>query len=171
MLDTLYLQTSFPVEDFKDDLLQEYNRLKDKSKLYLFKSKTVQWPSHSNYRIISDNIPIAQSVADKFKEMYDIVCYPRYYILNKGFMLDIHKDDGTLAAFNYLLSDINDPINYHINNDVLELVYNKGLVNLQELHSVPVVNEVRLLLKMSIYDQSFEECKTRIEKYENSNLR
>lgn len=171
MINSLYLETLFPVENFNTYLLDEYNAIKEASKLYLFKNDTIQWPSHSNYRIISEDIPIAQLVADKFKEIYDITCYPRYYILKKGFMLDIHKDEGTLAAFNYLLYDDNDPVFYHINDDILSIKYKKGLLNLQEFHSVPIVEKERVLLKLSIYDYSFEECRRKIEDYENSNLR
>lgn len=167
----IYIETNFPIENYKEELLWEYQTLKESATEYLFKNENFQWPSHSNYYILSNGIPIAQKVADTFKEMYDIKCYPRYYILKPGFVLDIHKDDGTQAAFNYLLSDDNDPIIYSIDDVEYEILYSKGLLNLQEYHRVPQTSSERILLKLSIYDYSFEECKRKIYDNENSNLR
>lgn len=166
----LYIRTKFPIENFKEELLQEYLALKDNATEYLFKTDSIQWPSHSNYYILSNNIPVAQKVADVFTKTYDIKCYPRYYILKPGFVLDRHKDDGTQAAFNYLLSDANDPIIYSIAGEEYEIMYSKGLLNLQQYHRVPQSSNERILLKLSIYDYSFEECKRKISEYENSNL-
>lgn len=170
-MDTVYFKTFFPVENFKNSLLEEYNNVKNTAELYLYKSDIIQWPSHSNYYIISKDIPVAQSVADKFKELYSIECFPRYYILKEGFVLDIHKDAGTQASFNYLLSEENDPIVYRINGKDIEISYKKGLLNLQELHSVPPTRNERILLKLSIYDYTFETCKQKVMDYENSNIR
>lgn len=170
-MNNVYIETSFPVENFKKDLILEYNSLKDNAEKYLFENDVIQWPSHHNYFIISKNIPVAQTVANYFKEIYDIECYPRYYILKKGFVLDIHKDDGTQAAFNYLISDTNDPVIYLIDDVEIEISYKKGLLNLQEFHRVPLASCERVLLKLSIYDYSFEDCKRKILNHENSNLR
>lgn len=166
--DSFYIETSFPVENYTDLLLDEYESKKIDAKVYQFVNI---WPSHNRYHIISEDIPVAQLVADKFKEMYDIVCFPRYYILDKGFVLDIHKDSGTQASFNYLLSDNNDPLEFYQNGNKTDLSYKKGLLNLQVTHAVPKSNNIRILLKLSIYNYSFEECKKKIIEYENSNIR
>lgn len=168
--ETFYLETSFPIEDFKDSLLNEYESKKSEASIYQF-TESVVWPSHTNYYLLKENIPVAQSVADKFKELYGIECLPRYYVLNKGFILDVHRDDGTQASFNYLLSDDNDPLEFYVNDVKTDLIYKKGLLNLQVPHAVPESKNTRILLKLSIYGHTFDECKQKIEEYENSNIR
>ena len=170
-MEYVYYESKFDIEKYKDALLQEYLVKKDDAELYLYEEGNFRWPSHSNYYIISKDIPVAQSVAEEFKEIYGIECFPRYYILNKGFILDEHKDAGTQASFNYILSEGNDPLIFCFGNEEIEIEYTKGLLNLQKTHRVPRSNNKRVVLKLSIYDHTYEECKRKMKDYENSNLR
>ena len=162
-----YFETQFPIDEFAVSLIDEYENKKGNANVY----QIVNWPSHSQYYLLKEDIPIAQAVADKFKELYGIECFPRYYVLDKGYVLDVHRDAGTQVSFNYLLSDDNDPLEFFVNNNKIDLIYKKGLLNLQIPHAVPESKNIRILLKLSIYDYSFEECKQKILDYENSNIR
>lgn len=170
IIDSVYYKTNFPIEDYHTALLEEFEKIKEEAGVYQFKMPGISWPSHENYFLVKDNIPIAESVAQKFKELYSIEAHPRYYILSKGFHLDWHADDGTQAAFNYLITETNDPVLYRIDGNEHVVEYKKGLLNLQELHSVPETTDERVLLKLSIYNDTFEKCKEKIIAYETSNI-
>jgi|TARA_B110000908_G_scaffold47914_1_gene58490 hypothetical protein len=170
-MEHVYYETNFNVEEYRNDLLQEYLGNKDNAELYQYESGNIRWPMHSHYSIISKNIPVAQTVADKFEQQYGIKCYPKYYILDKGYILDAHKDAGTQASFNYILSEDNDPLIFTLGIEDVDIEYSKGLLNLQQIHRVPQSKNKRIILKLSIYDDTFSVCKRKIKDYENSNLR
>ena len=169
--DSIYYKTDFPIEEYHTDLLNELESIRQQADIYQFRLFEIRWPSHENYFLVKDNIPIAESIAKRFKDMYNIDAHPRYYILLKGFELDTHVDEGTLAAFNYLISDENDPLVYFPDTRKININYKKGLVNLQMPHMVPKTVNERVLLKLSIYNNTFEECKEKILAYETSNIR
>ena len=46
--------------------------------------------------------------------------------------------------------------------------YVKALLNLQKIHSVPKSKTSRIIIKFSIFDESFEAVKNKIEKYNDT---
>ncbi len=56
-------------------------------------------------------------------------------------------------------------MNYKI---VHQQAYDKALLNLQELHSVPKSSTGRIILKFSVFDESYEDVLKKIKYYDQA---
>tara|TARA_Y100000361_G_scaffold145311_1_gene154346 strand:+ start:395 stop:913 length:519 start_codon:yes stop_codon:yes gene_type:complete len=99
-------------------------------------------------------------VKDQLRELFgsqDI--RPRYYKQEANTSVPMHADTGTLSAVNIVLSDEYGPIEF----DGLGLInYNCALIDTQKRHGVPSHSKERVLLKFSMFDITFNECKEKI---------
>jgi hypothetical protein len=78
---------------------------------------------------------------------------PRFYWLAPNSRLNTHVDNGTKCSINLVLNDNPSPVTI-LNTD---MVYTQALLNTSIPHSVTNGPEERVLLKISIFDKTFEE--------------
>lgn len=85
---------------------------------------------------------------------------PRYYIQKNTFTLPWHKDRGTQCSLNFVLGG-SAPISFRDGN----YHYKYAILDTQEEHAVfhSKESENRVLLKLSVFDCSFEETVKRYE--------
>ena len=74
--------------------------------------------------------------------------------------LDQHTDHGTLCSLNFILNNNTAPINF----DGTTIHYKNALIDTTKLHGVDNNNCDRLLFKMSIFDETFEQVKNKLIK-------
>ena len=98
--------------------------------------------------------------AEELTELFNINANPRFYFLGKNQHLPKHKDNGTKCAINIVL---NDNITSGVTYGSSTYHYRAALLNTQNEHEVFNGPEDRYLFKLSIFDESFEEVKNKIE--------
>ena len=77
----------------------------------------------------------------------------RFYWQEPNILIPPHIDYGSTVSLNFVLTDKPAPITM----DNVEYHYKQGLINTGVKHSVQNGNEPRLILKITIYDKTFEE--------------
>lgn len=98
---------------------------------------------------------LAYDLCEMYKEKLNIPdIRPRYYIQKNTFTLPWHKDRDTMCSFNFILGG-SAPISFR-NGDYY---YKYAILNTQEEHAVfhNYQSEDRILLKLSVFDFTFEE--------------
>jgi hypothetical protein len=89
---------------------------------------------------------------------FEIVGTPRFYWLKPNSYINTHTDNTTKCSLNFLLSENNTAI--IINNK--NYFYKNALLDTTQPHSVINGNSERLLFKISIDNESFEQVANRI---------
>jgi hypothetical protein len=95
---------------------------------------------------------------EKIIKDFDVIGKPRFYWLNPYAKIPEHIDNGTLCSINIILTDSAAPI--VINNK--EYKYNLALLNTQVPHSVNNNEIERIMLKISIFNETFDNLASRI---------
>ena len=90
-----------------------------------------------------------------FQDLFGVKILPRFLKQQANFEIPMHKDYGTIACINILLTDERSPITFE---DIGDVDYECALVNVAERHMVKPHPEERLLLKLSVFDKTYEEC-------------
>jgi len=78
---------------------------------------------------------------------------PRFYWLKPNASLKEHTDNGTECSVNFLLSDEPAPVTI----EGQDYCYTAALLNTQRRHSVSNGPTERILLKLSIFDQTYDQ--------------
>jgi hypothetical protein len=115
----------------------------------------------SHWKIVRHDFEYAKELS----KIFNVESRPRFYILDANTILNQHTDFGTLCSLNFILSDNPAPI---IFGDT-ELTYKYALLDTTELHGVVNNDEDRLLFKMSIFNESFDDVNKKLLK--NSNIK
>jgi hypothetical protein len=84
---------------------------------------------------------------------------PRFYWLKENSKLPEHVDNGTTCSINFVLSNNLSPVTFGDN----DYMYSMALLNTSIPHSVTNGDTERLLFKISIDTESFEELAARIK--------
>lgn len=116
-----------------------------------------RFPEHEfNYWDISrfTSEYIEQIMAD-----FEVKGKPRFYWLKANSVLPEHVDNGTTCSINFVLSDNPAPVTFGDK----EYTYSMVLLNTSIPHSVTNGDTERLLFKISIMDESFEDLSKRIK--------
>lgn len=101
---------------------------------------------------------------DKIISDFEIDGRPRFYWLEPHTVIPEHTDNGTQCSINFILSDNPAPIT--INNN--EYYYKQALLDTTIPHSVSNGSELRLMLKISIFNETYRSLSKRIKfKYES----
>ena len=100
--------------------------------------------------------------ADELCEIFKIKARPRFLIQEANSVLGFHRDKGTECSINILLGDYKSFANVDFEDNSYN--YSQCLLNTQNLHSVKNKNEPRVLFKLSILDESFDQVCQKIEK-------
>ena len=93
-------------------------------------------------------------LVDKFEKMFDVDIKPRFLKQHAHSEIPMHADHGTISCINILLSDTYAPITFE---DIGDVTYECALVNVAQRHAVKSHPEERILLKLSIFDKSYED--------------
>tara|TARA_A100001388_G_scaffold74281_2_gene52699 strand:- start:1412 stop:1927 length:516 start_codon:yes stop_codon:yes gene_type:complete len=98
-------------------------------------------------------------VTQYFESLFDVDIDPRYLKQHANTEVPMHSDNGTQTCINILLSDNFGPITFE---DIGDIQYECALINVSKRHAVKKHSEERLLLKLSIFDKTYEECYNRL---------
>ena len=100
------------------------------------------------------------NVTDKLIKDFELQdARPRYYWLPANITLEQHTDDETTCSLNFALSDRYAPVTIGDNN----YMYKQCLLNTTVPHGVVNGNRKRVLLKISIFGESYESLAKRIK--------
>jgi len=83
---------------------------------------------------------------------------PRFYWLEPNATIPEHVDNGTTCSLNFILTQDPAPINI----EGIDYTYKQVLLNTTKSHSVTNNNNERIMLKISIFDESYEDLAKRI---------
>jgi len=116
-----------------------------------------EFKSFKYLRADRHDLPILTAECKRFVDHFGLHGYdinPRYYLCEAGGRFPPHKDMKTLCAVNHILSDRYAPL--VIEGD--EYLYKTAIIDLQrEHHVVNYGYEARMLLKLSVFDLSYED--------------
>ena len=102
-----------------------------------------------NWIVIKHTSPYIEKIISDF----GVGGSPRFYWLAPNSRLTTHVDNGTKCSINLILNDNPAPITILNTN----MVYTQALLNTSLPHSVTNGPEERVLLKISIFDKTFDE--------------
>ena len=83
---------------------------------------------------------------------------PRFYWKQPNFSLPMHVDNNTTCSINFVLTDNPAPVKVEDS----EYTYEQAILNTTRLHGVGAEDQERILLKISIFDESYEDLVNRI---------
>lgn len=96
---------------------------------------------------------------EKIKKDFNIKkAKPKFYWLLPNSKLPEHVDNGTLCSLNFIFSKNAAPINI----SGKEYFYKQALLDTSKPHSVDNGEEERIIFKLSIHDQSYEQLLSKI---------
>jgi hypothetical protein len=100
------------------------------------------------------DIHIEKIIAD-----FEVIGKPRFYWLEPFAKIPEHVDNGTQCSINLILSDTPAPITIQGN----DYTYQQCLLNTTIRHSVSNGPVERIMLKISIFDETYEHLANRIK--------
>jgi hypothetical protein len=83
---------------------------------------------------------------------------PRFYWQEPNSVLPMHVDNNTTCSINFVLTDDPAPVTV----EDVDYVYEQAVLDTTKLHGVNTNDEERILLKISIFDESYEDLVKRI---------
>lgn len=95
---------------------------------------------------------------DKIMKDLGVNGSPRFYWLKPNSSLPMHVDNNTTCSINFVLTD--NPAPVKVENT--EYIYDQAVLDTTKLHGVDNGDEVRIILKISIFDESYEDIVKRI---------
>lgn len=145
------------VFDFDFDralLLSYWHEHKSSSKPY--QDKRFNRFFMKNWRIVND---FEIEYANYLNQLFNINGSPRFYILDANTSLMMHVDQDTTCALNFVLSDNAAPVRFGSGSSYF---YKTALLNTSVKHAVDKSENDRILFKLSIKDESFDDVKQKI---------
>ena len=103
----------------------------------------------------------AQEIANDWQNIIQATVKPRFYIQKKGFTLPWHRDRGTTAGINFVLTTDKDAVQFRSG----VFPYKQAILDVTEEHQVQAMEEDRLLFKLSVFDKSFRDVVNAYESY------
>jgi hypothetical protein len=86
---------------------------------------------------------------------------PRFYWLQPFAVIPEHVDNGTLCGLNFILTEGASPISFGDQ----DYYYESILIDTTKPHSVKNNENERIMFKISIFDETFEQVAEKIKKY------
>ena len=146
----LLTRLNYPLD--KELFLGIANRLKETAKPY-------SDPRYPGYAL--DNWLIehyTDNSINKLMKDLQIEGKPRFYWLKENTVLPEHVDNGTQCSVNIILTDDAAPVTF----SGIDYYYSQALLNTTVPHSVTNGPKERILLKISIFDETYEQLSARI---------
>lgn len=100
---------------------------------------------------------------EKLMKDFDVEGSPRFYWLNPYATIPEHIDNGTLCSLNFILTDHASPITIQGEDHYYEQI----LLNTSIPHSVTNYEHERIMLKISIFNETFEHLSKRLRYKKN----
>jgi hypothetical protein len=94
---------------------------------------------------------------------FDIIGSPRFYWLDANTMIPPHIDNETTCSINFLLSDNLAAVNFESN----QFYYRQCLLNTKKIHWVSNGNSQRILFKISVFNETYQQLASRIRYRQN----
>ena len=145
--------------DFNEDIINELaEQLRNKAKPY----KDSRFPNKAadHWHTLKFEHEYLQKIMNDFK----INGSPRFYWQKPNSIISTHVDNGTQCSLNFVLSDNPAPVTFEDKHD---FYYKQCLLNTSLPHSVKNGENERLLLKISVFDETYESLAERIN-YEST---
>ena len=95
---------------------------------------------------------------EKIMDDFEIIGKPRFYWLKENSHLIEHVDHNTTCSLNFILSSNAAPVTFQ----GVDYFYKNALLNTQVPHSVTNGPEERIILKISMFKETFESISSRI---------
>lgn len=95
---------------------------------------------------------------EKIMDDFGVVGSPRFYWQEPNSVLPMHVDNNTTCSINFVLTDNPAPVTV----EDVDYVYEQAVLDTTRLHGVNTNDEERILLKISIFDESYEDLVKRI---------
>lgn len=139
----------------KNKLLQEAARIKENAKGYT----DTRYPNlkMDDWLVCHHNSDYVEQVMKDF----GIDGKPRFYWLQPYATIPEHVDNGTLCGLNFILTDNASPISF----GNLDYHYESVLIDTTKPHSVKNNEHERIMFKISIFNETFEQVAKKIKKY------
>ena len=96
---------------------------------------------------------------EKIMSDFELEGKPRFYWTAPNSVIPEHVDNGTQCSLNFILSEDPAPISF----SGVDYVYEQVLLNTTIPHSVTNGPIERILLKISIFDETYEQLSARIK--------
>jgi hypothetical protein len=96
---------------------------------------------------------------DKIMFDFEVKGKPRFYWLEPYAVIPEHIDNETECSLNFILTEDPAPINI----EGKEYIYHQALLDTTRLHSVNNNKNKRIMLKISIFNESFSKLAKRIK--------
>lgn len=96
---------------------------------------------------------------DKIMRDFEVNGSPRFYWLEPFATIPQHVDNGTQCSINLILTENAAPITI----EGVDYTYQQALLNTTLPHSVTNGDTERIMLKISIFDETYESLSTRIK--------
>jgi hypothetical protein len=96
---------------------------------------------------------------DKIMRDFEVDGSPRFYWLEPFATIPQHVDNGTQCSINLILTENPAPITV----DGIDYTYQQALLNTTVPHSVTNGDTERIMLKISIFDETYESLSARIK--------
>ena len=135
-----------------DLLLKEATELKLKSTPYIDGRSNTQL---DYWKIIREYGPYGKQILDDF----GLNGRPRFYWLAPQSILPVHTDHNTTCSINFVLSQNPAPVTI----GGIDYFYTQALLNTSIPHSVVNGPEERILFKISIFDETYEQVAEKIK--------
>lgn len=97
----------------------------------------------------------------KIMSDFQVIGKPRFYWLQPYASIPEHVDNGTLCGLNFILTDQASPISFGDQH----YFYKAILVNTTLPHSVKNNEHERIMFKISIFNETYEQVAERIKHY------
>jgi len=150
-MDNVLIQLNYPIDNFV--LLESANKARAYSEPY----------TDSRYPELSlDNWHIGKYTDNHIQKVIDdfeVDGKPRFYWLEPYAKIPEHVDNGTKCSINLILTDTPAPILV----EGTEYFYQQALLNTTIPHAVFNGPVERIMLKISIFDETFEQLSKRIK--------
>jgi hypothetical protein len=91
--------------------------------------------------------------ANYLNSLFKINGKPRFFVIEENSTLPMHQDHETLCSINILLDENPAPIII----EEKEYHYYQGVLNTQKLHGVNNLGSRRIVFKLSVFDESYEQ--------------
>ena len=103
----------------------------------------------------------SSSYTEQIIKDFSVVGKSRFYWLNPFGTVPEHVDNGTQCSLNFILTDNPSPITY----SGVEYFYESALIDTSIPHSVTNKEHERIIFKISIFNESFQQVAEKIKKY------
>jgi hypothetical protein len=143
-----HLNYNFDKNELYVDFLKNYEKA---SPYEDYRKKLIEW------KIVRYK---KSEYVEKICKDLDIDGEPRFYILDPYAFLPQHLDHGTQCSINIILSEKQSPVSFMGK----EFYYDACLLNTQLRHGVKNGSEERLLFKLSIRNESYDQVREKLQR-------